>query len=229
MTSRAVLFAVVAACCSLACSQPSETTPADAPAPGSTASTADVNSLVETHLGALESGNVALLDSLTAPDAVHVFANGERATEQQMLDKAKAMSHPAYEIVKAATRVFGDAVVVDAVVKEKASGRLFHLTQVWVKPEGAMNTTAHRETAPALAGVLMTPGTRVAQAAMRSSFKLVAMHASTTSATDPFTNECCVSMMSDPMSAGEAPDPAAADPAAAGAAAAGRTNRKPDQ
>ena len=132
---------------SAACAQPKaeSTTATTSAAPADSAqSAAVVQGLVTKSLDAMAAGDVVTLDSLTAPDHVHI-ADGKRMNEKEMLEHHKTMHAPKFAIDWIQTRVYGDVVVVNADLKDAATGAKHHLTQVWarVHTPKVTNTSAH--------------------------------------------------------------------------------------
>lgn len=128
----ALAIATAAFACAKAADEPSAADVAQAVVADSAQRAAVVEQLVAKHLAAMEAGNAELLDSLSGPDLVHINSAGEKLTRADLLTRAKAGNAVGFEVVDVRTRVFGDVVVVNAQIKEKASGRLHELTQVWV-------------------------------------------------------------------------------------------------
>lgn len=123
---------------SIACAKPEErarTSPGGVPLPPITAADStqragEVQQLVQRHLDAMAAGDVALIDSLTAADHVHV-SDGQRLSAEQLLEKHRTTHAPKYEVDWIQTRVYnGDVVIVNAEVRDSAGAR-HHLTQVW--------------------------------------------------------------------------------------------------
>lgn len=197
MYARSRIIAVAAIVVLAGCAKTEEAADANAAAPAAEAE--HVRALVQKHADAVGSGNVAVIDSLTGAELVHVELSGEAMTEAQLLDAHRGGSAAKFTIDDVDIRTYGNVAVVNARISLAGSDKKGHMTQVWVRQAAAptaLNAPAGRRT-----------------------FSLV----SPAYAQDTNVDACCYSMVSAHVSVFQAQDNVAADAAASEAAAA-----KPD-
>jgi hypothetical protein len=198
MNAHSGLLALALGALALACSKPADRPRVSAggvPLPpitaeDSTQRAGEVSRIVAEHLEAMHTGNTALLDSLTSPDLVHITPQGTVMTEQQLLEQHRTAAATGYDLVSSTARVFdGDMVVVNAQVKEKTSGKLHHLTQVWVlRDDVPLTATTTKRSAVTLASLpLRRPYAVAAMCCAMARWELASSHASPVS-NDPFVS-----------------------------------------